>query len=207
MNEIKLNFINNSNDMNNSNIVIFQKNNAPVLNAYVVAWKVIQNCSPMENHPFVLPFDFSVAAGDSYGNYTPQMPALAGQAFSMERSSSGNDLQVSSEPATDPALVEVRNNLKMGAISANCYKDGKLVGIETNLAPGQKMMFQFKPTIYIGVVSQIEQGEIMDSAIISEINTELNLLGISSANIVMTGGGPGTESTAFTFNLENIIYS
>jgi hypothetical protein len=36
-----------------------------------------------------------------------------------------------------------------------------------------------------------EQGRMMNSPIISQINSELSLLGISSADIVMTGGGPG----------------
>ncbi|MBT9441299.1 MAG: hypothetical protein IV087_05435 [Acidovorax sp.] len=45
----------------------------------------------------------------------------------------------------------------------------------------------------------------MNSAIISNINTELSLLGIASADIVMTGGGPGANSTPFAFNLENIV--
>jgi hypothetical protein len=38
----------------------------------------------------------------------------------------------------------------------------------------------------------------------SQINTEISLLGISSADIVMTGGGPGSSSTPFTFSLQNV---
>ena len=71
--------------------------------------------------------------------------------------------------------------------------------------PWQKAVFEFKPTIWIGVASQVVQGQVMNSAIISNINTELSLLGIASADIVMTGGGPGANSTPFAFNLENIV--
>ncbi|MNT99836.1 hypothetical protein D3C72_2427920 [compost metagenome] len=66
-------------------------------------------------------------------------------------------------------------------------------------------MFQFKPTIWIGVASQIVQGQVMNSAIISNINTQLSLLGIASADIVMTGGGPGANTTPFAFHFENIV--
>ena len=45
----------------------------------------------------------------------------------------------------------------------------------------------------------------MNSAIISNINTELSLPGIASADIVMTGGGSGANSAPFTFNLENTV--
>lgn len=204
MEKIKLNFINKSNDTNNSSVVIFQQNAAEDFGETAIAWQVIQNCGRLDNHPFVYPFNFQVAAGDSYGNYTPQLTAYEGQAFDMITSTSGDILQLSTVPSTSATEVEIRNNLNRGAISANCYRDGKLIATKRGLAPSQKAVFEFQPRIYIGVVSQIEEGDVMNSAIISQINTEINLFGITSADIVMTGGGPGAESTAFNFTLENI---
>nr|WP_294862294.1 hypothetical protein [uncultured Fluviicola sp.] len=204
MNAIKLNFINRSNDTNNSTVVIFQQNAAEDFGELAVAWKVIENCGRLDNHPFTYPVDLMVSASDSYGNYTPQFIAYDSQAFDMVKTTSGDILQLSTTPATSPYQVEIRNRLVMGAINANCYRDGKLLATKTGLAPGQKAAFEFPPRIYIGVVSQIEEGDVMSSAIISQINTEINLLGITSADIVMTGGGPGSSSTAFSFTLENI---
>lgn len=204
MDKIKLNFINKSNDMSNNSVVIFQQNASEDLGEAAIAWKVIENCGPLENHPFVYPLNFMVSTGDSYGNYTPMLTAYDGQAFDMVKSASGDILQLSSSSATSPTEVEVRNNLIQGAINANCYRDGKLLAAKTSLAPGQKAVFEFQPRIYIGVVSQIEEGDVMNSAIISQINTEINLFGITSADIVMTGGGPGESATAFNFTLENI---
>ena len=43
------------------------------------------------------------------------------------------------------------------------------------------------------------------SAVVSNINTEISLLGIASADIVMTGGGPGANSTPFAFSLQNVV--
>jgi hypothetical protein len=204
MDKIKLNFINRSNDTNNSSVVIFQQNVAENFGELAIAWKVIENCGRLDNHPFIFPLNFMVSASDSYGNYTPQLAAYDGQAFDMVQSASGDILQLSSVPATSPTTVEIRNNLTYGAINANCYRDGKLLATKTGLAPGQKAVFQFQPRIYIGVVSQVEEGDVMNSAIISQINSEINLFGITSADIVMTGGGPGKSATAFTFTLENI---
>lgn len=204
MNKIKLNFINHSNDANNSSIVIFQQNVADDFNSLPVAWTVIENCGQGDNHPFTFSANVTVAAGDSYGNYTPQISAYEGQAFEMVKSASGDILQVSSTPASSAMEVEIKNHLQMGAISGNCYRDGKLFATKHGIAPGQKAVFQFKPTIWIGIVSQVEQGEVMNAAIVSEINTEINLLGISSADIVMTGGGPGPSATPFAFTLQNV---
>ena len=60
-----------SNDANNSNIVIFQKNVATDFDELVIAWKVIRNCGQGDNHPFKFPMTISVSASDSYGNYMP----------------------------------------------------------------------------------------------------------------------------------------
>lgn len=204
MNAIKLNFINKSNDTNDNRIVIFQQNVAEGFGDSAVAWKVIQNCGRLENHPFTYPINIEVSVGDSYGNFTPQLTAYDSQAFDMIKSVSGDMLQLSATPAASPSEVEVRNKLDMGAISANCYRNGRLLATKTGLAPGQKAVFEFQPRIYIGVISQIEEGDVMNSAIISQVNTEINLLGITSADIVMTGGGPGDSSTPFNFTLENI---
>jgi hypothetical protein len=204
MDNIKLNFFNRSGDTNNNSIVIFQQNVAESFGELAIAWKVIENCGRLDSHPFIYPLNFKVAVSDSYGNFTPQIDAYDGQAFDMIKSTSGDILQVSSIASTSPTEVEIRNNLSVGAINANCYKDGKLLASKTGLAPSQKAVFEFHPRIYIGVISQVEEGVVMNSAIISQFNSEINLFGISSADIVMTGGGPGKGSTAFNFTLENI---
>lgn len=200
---VQLNFVNNSNDMNNSEIVIFQKNVAAGFDELAVAWLVIRHCGQGDNHPFEFPTAMQVGASDSYGNFTPQLDASNGQLFEMTSTASGDRL-VAAGSGTSSKQVQVRNSLLKGAINASIYKAGKLLAVKTSIAPQQKAVFEFKPTIWIGVVSQVVQGQIMNSAIISTINTELSLLGIASADIVMTGGGTGANAKPFAFNLENI---
>lgn len=201
---IALNFINRSGDTNNSSVVIFQQNVAEDFGEIAIAWKVIQNCGRLDNHPFQFPMQFQVSAEDSFNNYTPQLTAYDGQAFEMAKDNSGDVMKLASAPSSSPNEVEVLNNLTQGAISACIYKQGKLLASKTNMAPGQKAVFQFHPRIYIGVVSQVAEGDVMNSAIISQVNTEINLFGITSADIVMSGGGPGQSSSPFEFHLENI---
>lgn len=206
MASVKLNFINQSNDTNNSEIVIFQKNVATDFDELAIAWKVIQNCGQGMNHPFTFPAQSYISASDSWGNYTPQLAAQNGQLFSVVQSASGDMLQYTG-PATSSKEIQVLNGLNVGAINANIYKDGQLLATKTGVAPQQIAVFEFEPTLWIGAVSQVVQGEVMNSAIISQINTELSLFGIASAEIVMTGGGPGKASTGFNFTLQNIQYA
>lgn len=204
--DIQLNFINNSNDTNNSEIAIFQKNGATNFDELAVAWLVIKYCGRGDNHPFEFPLGMQVGASDSYGNFTPQLYAQNGQLFAMKQTTSGDQLQAMGA-GTSAKEVQVLNLLPKSAINASIYKAGKLLATKTSIAPQQKAVFEFKPTLWIGVASQVVQGEIMNSAIISSINTELSLLGIASANIVMTGGGPGKSATPFSFHLKNSVMS
>lgn len=206
MADIKLLFVNDSNDRNNSEIVIFQKNEATSFEEIAVAWKVIENCGQGWSHPFTYPMEMSVAASDSWGNYSQQKGASNGQQFSVIEDSSGDILKYTGQ-ASSKNEIEVLNALQMGAIDANIYKAGRLLATKTNVSPGQKAVFEFKPTIWIGVVSQIEEGQVMNSAILSQINTEISLFGIKSATISMTGGGGGSTATAFVFTLEDIVYA
>jgi hypothetical protein len=204
--DIKLNFINDSNDVNNSEVVIFGKNAAGGVDETAVAWLVIQNCGQGDNHPFAYPMASQVGASDSWGNYTPLLDALNGQQFSMVLSSSGDVLRQTGT-ATSAKQIEVLNDLTAGAINAGLYKSGKLYAQKTGVSPKQKAVFQATPTLWIGVASQVVEGEVMNSAIVSSVNTELSLLGIASADIVMTGGGAGPSATPFMFTLANVTYA
>jgi hypothetical protein len=200
MQKTKLNFVNRSSEDGTLPVLIFQKNVAGQFDETVIAWLVIENCGKLDNYAFVYSSNFAINASDSYGNFTPQLTAYEGQAYDMVVTTSGDMLQLSSIPAAVPTEVEIRNKLPQGAINANCYREGKFLATKTGLAPEQHAAFEFQPSIYIGVVAQMEEGEVIDPAIVSQINSEINLFGITSADIVMTGGG----SKSFQFTLENI---
>ncbi|AXL49995.1 aromatic ring-opening dioxygenase LigA [Paraburkholderia caffeinilytica] len=202
--DIKLNFINLSNDVNNSQIVIFQKNVSTDFDELAVAWKVISNCGRGDNHPFVFPLQTTVTASDADGNYMPQKVAQNGQMFSVSRAASGNVLALAGASSSSRE-IQLRNDLRTGAISAGVFKDNRLLAKKTGIVPGQKAVFEFKPTLWIGTASEVEQGKVMNSAVISDINTELSLLGIARCDVVMTGGGGGTTAVPYQFKLANIV--
>ena len=203
MSDIQLTFINRSNDMNNSNVVLWQEDVNESFQELALAWTVIQNCGRDCSHPFTYPMTMEVSANDSWGNFTPRLEAENGQLFEVKKNKTGDVLALAGE-GSDPNEVQVANHLGIGAIGANIYKAGKLLAQKTGISPYQMAVFQFKPVLFIAAVSQIEEGDLINSAILLENNTELDLFGIQSADIVMRGGGPSKDSTPFTFTLENI---
>jgi hypothetical protein len=89
----------------------------------------------------------------------------------------------------------------MGSIDAQIYRNGKLLATKTGVSPQQKAVFEFKPTIWVGIVNEIQEGDIMNSAILSDINTEISLLGITKADLIITGGGEGSTAVPYKFTL------
>ncbi|MCH9639613.1 MAG: hypothetical protein K0U40_08980 [Betaproteobacteria bacterium] len=204
MADIQLNLINQAGDVNNSDYVIFQKNAATDVNVQSVAWIVVKNLGHSDNHPFIYPMEFFVSSKDSDGNYMPQIAAQNGDTYEVAMARSGHVLRNFPTPAANPTEVEVWNNLSLGAVDAQIYRDGKLLATKINVAPGSKANFQFLPKIFIGTVSQVNQGTVMNSNVTVQYLTELDLLGVSSADIIVSGGGAGPNATAFKFTLANV---
>lgn len=199
--DIEITFINNSNDMNNTDVVIFQKNVATHFESTSVAWKVIKNCGRNWSHKFLYPMNFEVAAADSYGNISDQQLATNGQKWDVVRSTSGDILQLDADPAAGSNEVEVKNTLTISSIDAQIYKAGSLLATKTGVSPGEKAVFEFLPEIFVGVNAQVVEGQVMNSAIINDINQRFSLSGLTKANLIMTGGGVGPGATPFQFDL------
>ncbi len=202
--DIKLNLINRSNDANNSQIVIFQRNPAAGADDRPVAWRVFGPLGRGDAYPFDYPLSTGISSRDPWGNYTPMMPVENGQLYGVTGTDSGDALSLLGA-ASSPHEIQCRNDLVQKAIAVSLYKSGKLWQQSASIPPGQTAVFAFVPTLVVGMVFGMEEGEVMDSTIVSSVDTELSLLGIASADIVMTGGGPGAGSTAFRFTLENVV--
>lgn len=207
MNTIKLNIINHSNDKNNGKIVIFQKNEASNFNQNPIAWKVFDNNNSINTHPFEYSLNYQIVGSDLTGNHTSLTNAVTGQTLEMHQNSSEYHLKSIATSIAHPEQVIIKNKLEDKPIQVSCYRNGKILASKSNVLPDQNVIFEFQPKIYIGLVSEILEGEIINSAIVSQINTEINLFGIDSADIVLTGGGSGIDSTPYQFILENITKS
>ncbi|MES2938240.1 MAG: hypothetical protein V4864_11195 [Pseudomonadota bacterium] len=203
--DIQLRFVNESNDRNNSEILIFSKNVATSAEEVAVAWTVIKNCGRGAWHPFTYPLTSQVGAADADGNHMPLLDAQAGQLFDVKMDLSGHVLAPAKEGASNGQEIQITNSLTEGSISACIYKDGRLFAMKTGVAPQQKAGFGFKPTIWVGVASQVDEGALLNEAIVSSIDTEITLDGIAKADIVMTGGGSGPDAQPFMFTLQNVV--
>lgn len=203
---IHLRFINRSNDCGNSEVVLFQRNVVPDLEELAVAWKVIRFCGRDCQHPFVFSTEIEVSLGDEHGNFSPRVAAHPGDRLLVTPHPTGRGRLTpdSAEAGAGSADIQVVNRLARGAVNVNAFSAGKLIAAKVAVAPGQKAEFRFTPALWIGVASGIEEGQALNAAVLSSSNTLLQLSGLVSADIVMSGGGGGTGAQPFSFALENV---
>ena len=202
MAKTKLRLINNSNDANNSQVVIFQKIITEETEEHSIACHVVNNLRPGDSCKIEYWREYKVGCSDFQGNLTPTLKVIPGQRYCMVQDSSGNILEQNGK-SCKATEIEIVNKLLRETISAIIYNwMGNMLFVKTGISPGLKATFEFKTPLYIGVLEdQIVEGQKMDSGIISSITTELSLEGIASADIVMTNKGP----SSFDFRLENSI--
>jgi hypothetical protein len=207
MSAIKLTFRNNSQDVKNTDVVMFQKNTGASVNDDAIAWKVIQNCGIGDFNPFDYPMTQQVSVIDAWGNYSPLQDANNGDVFSVSdaRGLTGTVLTKTREVG-DPNMITVRNDLAVGSIDIAVYKDQRQLAVKTGVPPGDESLFELLPYLYVGTCTDIEEGDVMDSDTVQSILTKLSLLGLKSSDIQMTGGGTGKLATAFNFALANQKY-
>lgn len=172
---------------------------------FAVVWQLIQNCGVNSKHPFTIPVQSQLSISDSYGNFTAEIDALPGQAFAVEMGTTGTEL-VSNGAAANPAAINVSNALAQGSINVYLNKSGKRYAEHSNLAPSSLVCFDLKPKIYIGVTEAATEGMMMNTAIQNSLG-EISLVGVTSADIILTGGGPNQQSTPYTFTLSNVVTS
>jgi len=195
---VVLNYVNASDIVENFTVVVFQKNLAGSTTA--VAWRTLENVGQGDNHPFIYSNTYQIGASDSFGNLLGQLDAAPGQLFEVVSTLSGDTLQFLGE-SSQTRETQLINNLMVGSVGVLLYRDSLLLAEVNNVPPDQDAVFQMGTSLFFVVTSDVVQGESIPSSVISQ-STELSLLGIASADIILTGGG----NTPFQFNFQNVVF-
>jgi hypothetical protein len=204
--EIQLKLVNRSDDAGGADVVIFQKNLADPVDAPAVAWLVVSGFAPGQTYAFTYPTAVTVAASDSRGEPIPAVSAEAGQLFAVHASPDGDVLRCT-DAAADERAIELRNGLAQAATDALVYRGGNVVAMKSAIPPEQTARFLFQPALWIGVAPMVRMGQVLDDLIMNDINTQLSLLDIRSADIIMSGGGGGgSPATPYRFEFDNVVF-
>lgn len=196
-NTIRLNFVNNSSDQNNNSIVIFTKSND---SNPAKAWLVLPNTTSGSRIPFTFDLTHEVTTTDGNGNFSPAIEASEGERFHIVSRDNSAPVMRFKSPSANPNWLEFENNLDDGVVRVVIYKNGRVYQEERGLMPGKVADFDLEPYLWCAVAEGINEGDNVPQSVVDDAIIKLDLTGIVSADIVMTGGG----DKPYIFTLQDV---
>ncbi len=200
MAKITLSLINRSKDIDNTQIIIFQKNMAQM----EPPWQVIDSY-PGSTQSIIYSLDYGLSTTDKEGNSSPILKVKDGEKYQLVETSLGNELQLD-KSSSNPKSIVVENKLPQKSIDAFLYKDGEILSEKTGITSGKEWSFPVIHSITIGLLPKDYEIDIGNKSKFNDFTCmqEIELNNIKSAELVLTGGGEGPKAKPFQFKLQNI---
>ncbi len=164
-----------------------------------VPWLFIQQCPYGFSHPFEYDFSMTMQLRDDCGNFSPPVKVIRGYRYNIV-SVNGREMLVK-EGQEDKRAIEVFNNLTEGSPEIVLSRGGKTTAIRSNLVPGEFFSFSIPDELIARKVSGYEQAKRLQQLETDGYSTVLTMQGIKQAELVLTGGGTGTNAKKYAFNL------
>lgn len=185
--DINILYVNESNDEDNSSVLVFMKPTESNFAAESTAWQVIDNIGYNCWHKFTYTLNTSVIAmWDNGKSGTFPMDVSNGKTYVLKETKGGFSLQEHEGRTTNE--FDVINQVRTAnGISVVAFKDSKPILTKNSIAKGEKAEFVFHPKLYFGLSSEYEVGDCVSSAVMSEEFKEVNLEGLKSLTVTMKG--------------------
>lgn len=203
MSTINITYVNKSMNKDLPKIFIFTKNEVPTFDALKegVAWKVIENVGRESSCSFQFPIETEVRA--AWGDNSCKTKALSadiGSKYVVQSDDTGIVLAQSGNALSTRAIDVVNDIHVKNGVSVELYKDNRLMMCKNIVAFGQKATFVLHPKLYWGVASEIQEGDVLSSAVLdSEHFFEQNLEGVTNVQIALYGNA----EDGYQFRIEN----
>jgi hypothetical protein len=200
--DIKITYTNKSMNKDLPTVFVFTKNETPTFDVLKegVAWRTIPNIGRGSSSSFVFPIITEVGATWQGGmNKTQVLPSDIGKRYTVSQNDTGIVLAASGN-ASDTKSIDVNNDANIqDGVSASLYKDGKLMLTKNIVGYGQKATFVLKPKLYWGIASEIQESELINSAILNTDSFfEQDLEGVTEVNISLNGNA----EEGYTFKID-----
>jgi len=188
--DIKITYINNTMNPDKPTIFLFAKNPVPKFDVlkHGVAWRVLAKIGKGSYSEFVYPKTTTVRARWGDGHKTGMLEAEIGKKYTVIENNTGIVI-IPNGNAAHPHAIELSSKIKVdGGIRAQLCKDGKVLLEKRTVAYDQKATFILEPKLYWGIAAEIQEGQLIGSAILnSDRFFELDIHGVTHATVTMTG--------------------
>ena len=189
--DIQITYINKSMNKDLPTIFVFTKSETPTFDALKegVAWRVLPDIGRESSYSFIYPIQTYVSASWQDGqNKTQMLQSTIGKRYSVSQNDTGIVL-VANGNVSDSKSIEVNNDVNVpNGISARLYKDGKLIMKKDIVGYGQTATFILKPILYWGVASEIDESQLLNSAILkTDSFFKQDLEGVTKVTVSLNG--------------------
>lgn len=200
---VHITYVNRSMNTDLPKIFVFTKNEVPTFDALKdgVAWKVIEKIGRESSCDFRFPIETQVRASWNEGTCkTKALPTDIGSHYVVSQKDTGVIIERDGD-AGNVRSLDVSNDIHVkNGINVELYKDGRLMMCKSIVGYNQKASFVIHPKLYWGVASEIQEGELLNSAVLhSDHFFEQNLEGVS--NVVI--GLYGNAEEGYQFKIES----
>jgi len=201
--DIKITYTNKSMNKDLPTVFVFTKNETPTFDVLKegVAWRTIPNIGRGSSSSFVFPVVTEVGATWQDGmNKTQILSSDIGKRYTVSQNDTGIVLAANGN-ASDTKSIDVNNDANIqDGVSASLYKDGKLMLTKKIVGYGQKATFVLKPKLYWGIASEIQESELINSAVLNTDSFfEQDLEGVTEVNISLNGNA----EEGYTFRIDS----
>jgi hypothetical protein len=201
--DIKITYTNKSMNKDLPTIFVFTKNEIPTFDALKegVAWRTIPDIGRGSSSSFVFPIVTEVGATWQDGmNKTQILESNIGKRYTVSQNDTGIVLTANGN-ASDTKSIDVNNDANIqDGVSASLYKDNKLMLTKRIVGYGQKATFVLKPKLYWGIASEIQESQLINSAVLNTDSFfEQDLEGVTEVNISLNGNA----EDGYTFMIDS----
>lgn len=191
MSDIKIIYTNKSMKKNLSNIFVFTKNkifsNEEIGNC--IAWKVIENVGREFSCEFFFSHGYEICASwDEGACKTKAIPLNTGCKYVVRQDDTGVLLEPDGY-TSNPSIVEVKNEIHMkDGICVEIYNNTGLIMADCEVGYDLKASFELQPVLFWGLACEIQEGELLSTAVLESDNFyEQSLEGVSHVGISLYG--------------------
>ncbi len=191
MNDVKITYVNHSGNQDNPTVFLFTKNEVPTFDVLRdgVAWRTFERIGRGSSATAVFPINTEVSASwDGGCCRTALLTASIGGSYTVAKDSTGIVLTKEGN-AGNTRSIDVVNGVQVdGGICVNLYKDGHIMMTKQIVAYDQKATFVLHPKLYWGLASEIQEGELLNSAVLDSASFyELDLEGLTEVTVGLYG--------------------
>jgi hypothetical protein len=200
--DINILYVNESNDEDNSSVLVFMKPTESNFAAKATAWQVIDNIGYNCWHKFTYTLNTSVIAmWDNGKSGTFPMDTSNGKTYALKETKGGFSLDENGKTCAANEFDVINQVRTAHGISVVAFKDSKPILTKNSIAKGEKAEFVFHPKLYFGLSSEYEVGEVVSSAVMSDEFKEVNLDGLKSLTVTLKGNA----ADGFTFDISEEV--